>query len=814
MRTPHPNRVLLYAFAMYALLTSLLPPDVGAAQAQQNCRKLNAFEVCGRFLEEWSKQGSEQASLYVNGLPITTRRAEISMEDGKLYDTQWFERARYELHPENKAPYDVLLGRLGYSTAEGRGKIDPVTGRAANPTDQPFVGIDKPADAEGKSKAWFQETKHTISGKILEYWNKYGGLPQFGYPLSEPFQEISQADGKSYTVQYFERNRMELHPEKPAPYDVELGLLGVEQYRLQAVAADQLPVVPTKDVISRKDSIVVGMNYEPRNLTFADNSPTGRPANRRVLSLIEDQLVARDDNENIFPLNAWYVPTLENGGAYFVGVGDDRHLRVKYRIRQGIKWSDGKELTSNDAMFAYRLLMHPDAPVPDRSEYLRLQRVDNPGKYTIIYSYKSAREAADFYGQVPNKEAYGFLKVFVDQKKPVISRAYSEIGVIYPEHVLGKIPPAKIVESEIASAPIGTGPWKIKSWNKGQEIVLVPNEQYSLTAKPAIKTIRIKFLPYLMEGQVKTGEIDLVTSDMFNTGPADKAGFEGAGYKIASKPASTWEHLDYYFGYGPFKEQPVREAIFIGINRQRIVDAVYGGAGAVFNGVVPPGVYYSIENPNFARNYPGIAAKYKPPDRDYNPARANQLLDQAGWFRGPDGIRTKGGVKLSFEYGTTTQYVRQQIQALVSTDLKAIGVDAVTKNYPAGIFFDNSPQSPRANGTIKLAQFSHVTTRDNDFSTWICPVDPYDSSHRWMFVWACLHSPDLERANATFNSEIDPAAQVSAAAEAQVMLMGEIVTIPLVQRANIEIVRNTLANYKPTNSLVSSFWNMRQWYFR
>src|SRR5215218_3885621 len=125
--------------------------------------------------------------------------------------------------------------------------MDPATKELRNPTDQAFVGIDKPADANGTTRVWFPETKHSVSGKMLEYWNKYGGLQQFGFPLSEQYQEVNAADNKTYTVQYFERNRFELHPEKAAPYEVELGLLGVEQYRMQPISGDQLPVAPTRD---------------------------------------------------------------------------------------------------------------------------------------------------------------------------------------------------------------------------------------------------------------------------------------------------------------------------------------------------------------------------------------------------------------------------------------------------------------------------------------------------------------------------------------------------------------------------------------
>src|SRR5687768_7849417 len=102
----------------------VLAGGASSALAQGPARTMNGFEVSGRFLEEWSKQGSEQSSVYVNGLPITDRRAEISMADGKTYQTQWFERARYEAHPENPRPYDVLLGRLGVTTVDGRGRTE------------------------------------------------------------------------------------------------------------------------------------------------------------------------------------------------------------------------------------------------------------------------------------------------------------------------------------------------------------------------------------------------------------------------------------------------------------------------------------------------------------------------------------------------------------------------------------------------------------------------------------------------------------------------------------------------------------------
>jgi peptide/nickel transport system substrate-binding protein len=795
-----------FRIAMVAILAlPALSMYTPSAYAQTPARTMNGFEVSGRFLEVWSKQGSEQSSVYVNGLPITARRSEISVDDGKTYDTQWFERARYEAHPENSGFNDVLLGRLGASRVEGRGKIDSSTGRVANPGDEPFLGVGQPSNP-GTVTRWFPETRHTLSGKLLEYWNLYGGLAQFGFPMSEPFQETSQADGKVYTVQYFERNRMELHPEKVAPYDVELGLLGVEQYRARAIPAAELSVTPTKDARTVREDIKIGISPEPSTLLFTN-------ATLRIRSLIEDQLVGHDDSDNLFPLDAWYVPTLENGGAYFVGSGDDRHLTVKYKLRRGIKWSDGVELTSSDSVFAYKLIMNPDTVVDNRAEYEKLQNVDSSDRYTVVYNYRSLSQVRNLWTVVGNREKYSDLRVFIDLQKPVISRAYSAIGVIYPEHVLSKIPLSKIADNPIARAPIGTGPYKVSNWTAGQEMVLVPNEHYSLTSAPLIKKIVLKFVGDSSGMiQVQKGDLDMLISPSIVAPPSNAAGLKVAGYNIAMRPAATWEHLDFRFDYAPFKDKVVREAISRGINRQRIVDYVFSGAGGVMNSVVPPGVYFSLENPNFARNFPDIAAKYKLPIYSYDPERAKQLLDAAGWAAGPDGIRTKGGVKLSFEYGTTTLAMRQQIQSLVSADLKAIGVEAMAEKYDSSEFLDDSSQSPRVNGTTKLAQISSTTIRESDFSAWHCgpvydPRGPEPGSRPYC-------NPTLDVADARFNAEIDLHTQVEAAAQAQVTLMQDIVVVPLVQRPNIEIVRDKLANYKLTNSTNSSFWNARQWYFR
>jgi peptide/nickel transport system substrate-binding protein len=817
-RSTHSLRHLVsYVGVASILLVSPVRTDASrtASAAQERSRNLGpgSIPVGGRFLQEWSKHGSEGASVYVNGWPITQRRPEISLEDGKTYEVQWFERARYEAHPENKAPYDVLLGRLGATLVEGRGRIDPNTQQVRTPGDLPFVGITQPTDADGKLKVWFQESRHAVSGKFLEHWNRYGGLAQFGFPLSEQFQEVSPTDGKTYTVQYFERNRFELHPDNPAPYEVELGLLGVQQHLLTPVPGDQLPIAPPKGVTSSKDTMVQGSLQEPTTLVGFEESTV--VAARFVDAItFQDALVHPDDKGNWYPLAAWYVPSLENGGSYFVGVGEDRHLVTKYKLRPGIKWSDGEEVTSNDAVFAYSLLLRdPHAVATERLK--KLASIDNPDKYTLIYNWLSSNEARARYDRPGvDKVEYDFLRPFIEARKPVVDKGYFLVGTVLPEHVLSKLPVEKLQETGYARAPVGYGPYKVESWKQGEEMVLVRNEHYNLTDPALIRRIISRFQLDSGGGsghsQFLTNNLDAIAGEAFVVPPEQCPQIIAARGRCDSMPGSVWEHLEFSFAYPPFQDKRVRQAIMQAIDRGRIASLVYKDSAVVNNSPVPPSVYFSLENPNFAAEFPEIAARYQLPLYRYDPAAANGLLDEAGWVRGADGIRVKDGERLSFEYGTTRNATRQAVQAHVQADLKAVGVEAVTVNYPQGFF---SEAGPVATGKTKLAQFAYTQDELTDFRQY--STDPVrtrvDTARR---NYQQYRNDRVTEANRIFSSEIDRAKTAEAAAIIQVEMMNDIAVVPLVQRANIEVYRNTLMNRRPSNGLASQWWNIIQWYIK
>jgi spore germination protein YaaH len=165
----------------------------------------------GEFLSYWLAQGGLERF----GYPRTEVFIEYDPLVGQSYAVQYFERARFEFHPEYAGTFsEVLLGHVGRWALTQRG-IDPWA-TAVGPI---------------QGQRYFPESGHSLGGSFLRYWESQGGLTRFGYPLSEERHEVSAEDGQTYLVQYFERARMELHFHGDGSELVLLGLLGNEMLR-------------------------------------------------------------------------------------------------------------------------------------------------------------------------------------------------------------------------------------------------------------------------------------------------------------------------------------------------------------------------------------------------------------------------------------------------------------------------------------------------------------------------------------------------------------------------------------------------------
>ncbi|MEO8288363.1 MAG: glycosyl hydrolase [Chloroflexota bacterium] len=155
--------------------------------------------IAPEFAAYWIEKGGLERFGYPISRPVMIRG----------YLSQFFERAVLEYHPENAGTnYEVLLRLLGNETT-----VDRV--------------FEQTTQVMSADRLYFSETGHSLGGSFRKFWEETGGLAVYGYPISEEISEKPTSDGQTYTVQYFERNRFEFHPEAiGTPYEVQLGLLG------------------------------------------------------------------------------------------------------------------------------------------------------------------------------------------------------------------------------------------------------------------------------------------------------------------------------------------------------------------------------------------------------------------------------------------------------------------------------------------------------------------------------------------------------------------------------------------------------------
>jgi hypothetical protein len=230
------RRTLLLAALVLAGLAALAPQP-SAAQSDQRCFPQTGFCISGAIRSYWEQNGG----LEVFGYPITSLRAE-TIEGTWTGPTQWFERDRIEDH--SAEGQGILAGRLGalrFSQIYGSDWQQLPADPSATPGCQ-----------------FFRETQFNLCEPFLSYWQRNGGLPRFGYPITRQRQET--VEGSEYTVQYFERRRMELHPENAGtPFEILLGLLGRD---VLAAGGTPTPPSPAADMAGPEQQMILDAAWQ------------------------------------------------------------------------------------------------------------------------------------------------------------------------------------------------------------------------------------------------------------------------------------------------------------------------------------------------------------------------------------------------------------------------------------------------------------------------------------------------------------------------------------------------------------------------
>ncbi len=216
--------------------------------------------IASDFLKYWNEHGA----LAQQGYPISPEMQEVSEIDGKSYTVQYFERAKFEKHPEQPDPQNQVLLEL-FGVLEFRDRYPQAT--------YPQGAPGQVADTTPGS-VLFELTGKRLGGTFLQYWKTHGDIRQQGYPISDVFEEVAE-DGKTYKVQYFERAKFELHTEfAGTANEVLLSRIGAKFVEKRYVKGGDGSLIP-----------------KPKATPTATPSPTEPPASGENVGEVLDKLL-------------------------------------------------------------------------------------------------------------------------------------------------------------------------------------------------------------------------------------------------------------------------------------------------------------------------------------------------------------------------------------------------------------------------------------------------------------------------------------------------------------------------------------------
>jgi len=345
------------------------------------------------------------------------------------------------------------------------------------------------------------------------------------------------------------------------------------------------------------------------------------------------------DNRPI-PELATSVPTQANGGISKDG------LTITWHLRKGVKWSDGEPFDADDVVFSTNAVNNPANNEVGRDGWELIKKIDEPDKFTVVYHLKKAYS--------------GYLPTF-----------FGSAGAnpcILPKHILGALP--NINKAPYNSKPVGIGPFRYAEWVRGDHVTLEANPNY-WRGLPKMQKVIYRVIPdrNTLLTQLTTGEIDMWTFV--------PVGFVGRATALPNvafhrAPSYLYSHLDFNTSHPALADKAVRTALRLATDRRSAVAKINHGIGIIQESMMTPASPF-----------------YRPiPFVSYDIAKANTILDDAGWVRGPGGIRAKNGVKLNLEFAAVTGSPDADSRIeLIRSNWAQIGVGIDLKHYNSGLFF-------------------------------------------------------------------------------------------------------------------------------
>ncbi|CRL11504.1 peptide ABC transporter substrate-binding protein [Phaeobacter italicus] len=507
-------------------------------------------------------------------------------------------------------------------------------------------------------------------------------------------------------------------------------------------------------------------------------------------SLVIEPLARYNSSGEMVPWLAEEIPTTSNGG-----VSEDL-TSITWKLKKGIKWSDGSELTSADVKFTYEYCTHPEGGCAQVTKFEGVTSVETPDDYTVVVTFGAATPFP--YGP------------FVGGESPILQKAQFEqcMGAKAPEC------------TDANFGPIGTGPFVVEEFKPNDVITFVANDQYRDASKPAFSRVLFKGggdATAAGRAVLETGEFDYawnlqlapdVISQMEAAGKGKAvAGFGPLVERLMLNNTNPSPDLGpderSVVRPHPFLSDPaVYKAMSMAIDRELLVEIGYGKAGKVTCSWVPAPEAYAISPEGC--NVQDVAG-------------ANAMLDEAGIVdTDGDGIREKDGVPLKVLYQTSTNAVRQDFQALIKQWWSEIGIDAELRNINASVFFGGDPGSPdtfqKFYADVEMyANTFNGTDPQSYFGNGLCDKAPTPASQWQGENISRFCDEEFDALHAELSGTADMAKRVEIGQKLNTIIFEKGGMIPLVHRGRLSAHANTLGGVD-LNVWDSELWNIADWH--
>ena len=385
-----------------------------------------------------------------------------------------------------------------------------------------------------------------------------------------------------------------------------------------------------------------------------------------------DVLLDVDARGALVPSLAVEVPSVANGG-----VSRDGKF-ITYHLRRGVRWQDGAPFTSRDVRFTWQAIVDPRNDVPSTHGYDMIAAIDTPDALTAVVRMRKAWAPA-----VATLFTYGTTPM-----------------EILPAHLLEGRGPLR--DAAFNTHPVGTGPFELTSWTRGEGLTFAPNPRYFRGAPAA---------PAIWAREVPDTNTDLIMLrggqlDWSLLSPAQRLALGGsANLSIIYAPFAGFGAIAFNCRKAPFDDARMRRAIAMSIDRTRMSAGITRGQYPVTDSDQPP----------FSWAYDASARLPL-----FDPLAADEALDALGWRRGADGVRRNGSgaplslVFVTFPEGDTAVRTAEYAQEM----LRDRGIEVEVKKISLAQFY-----LPKKEGGLLLSG-----TYDMAYIAWRMGADPDDSS--------------------------------------------------------------------------------------